>query len=286
MPEQTAPRPLSGRAPQLKTPPGTTDTHIHIFDAGFAGQPGGPPPPAPATVADYRRFQEWLGLERAVVVQSNAYQLDNGCLLAALAEFGGDARGIAAVTPETSEAELERLTAAGVLGARIMNLPGGAVGLDRMETVAARIRPFGWHVIVQLDGRQLPDHEAALRRLEGSYVIDHVGKFLEPVPADHPAFRCLLRLVERGNCYVKLSAAYETSRSGAPAYADVGRLSRALVAAAPERMLWASNWPHVGVPRERYPDDVDLLDVLLDWAPDEAVRRQILVDNPARLYGF
>ncbi|MEX2631363.1 MAG: amidohydrolase family protein [Tistlia sp.] len=286
MSETQAPRPLAGRAPKLKTPPGTTDTHIHIFSEGHAGQPGGPPMPAPATVADYRRFQKWLGLERAVVVQSNAYQLDNACLLEALADFGGDARGIAAVTPETPEAELERMTAAGVLGARIMNLPGGAVGLDRLEAVAARVRPFGWHVIVQLDGRQLPDHEAVLKRLEGPYVVDHVGKFLEPVALDHAAFRCLLGLVERGNCYVKLSAAYETSQSGAPDYRDVGRLARALVEAAPERMLWASNWPHVGVPRERYPDDVDLLDVLLEWAPDETVRRGILVDNPARLYGF
>ncbi len=286
MPTDHPPRPLSGRAPRLQTPPGVVDTHIHIFTEGHAGQPGGPPPPEPATVANYRRFQQWLGLAKAVVVQSNAYQFDNACLLEALAAFGGDARGIAVVTPETDDATLERLTAAGVRGARIMNLPTGAVGLDRMEAVAARIRPFGWHVIVQLDGRELPGHEAALKRLEGPYVIDHVGKFLEPVAPDHESFRCLLRLVGRGNCYVKLSAPYETSKSGAPLFEDVGRLAKALVAAAPERMLWASNWPHVGVPRARYPDDVDLLDVLLDWAPDEATRRAILVDNPSGLYDF
>lgn len=280
------PRPLSGRAPKLKTPPGTVDTHMHIFLDRHAGQPGGPPPPEEASVADYRRFQQWLGLERVVVVQSNAYQLDNACLTDALGELGADARGIAAVTPETPEAELERLSAAGVRGARIMDLPGGAVGLDRMEAVAARVAPFGWHLIVQLDGRRLPEHEAALARLPLDYTIDHVGKFLEPVAPDDPAFRALLRLVGRGNCYVKLSAPYETSKTGAPLYEDVGRLAKALVAAAPERMLWASNWPHVGVPRARYPDDVGLLDLLLDWAPNEALRRRILVDNPSRLYGF
>jgi len=280
------PRPLSGPAPKLKAPPGAVDTHIHIFLEGHGGQPGGPPLPPPATVEDYRRVQRRLGLERAVVVQSNAYQLDNACLLESLRRFGGTARGIAAVAPEADEASLERMHALGVRGARIMDLPGGAVGLDRMEAVAARVRPLGWHVIVQLDGRLLPDHEAALRRLEGPYIIDHVGKFLEPVAPDHAAFLCLQRLVGRGNCWVKLSAADETSRTGAPLYDDVGRLAKALAAQAPERLLWASNWPHVGVPRSAYPDDAAQLDLLLDWVPDETTRRQILVDNPAAFYGF
>jgi len=117
-------------------------------------------------------------------------------------------------------------------------------------------------------------------------VIDHVGKFLEPVPPDHDAFKSLLRLVDTGRCWVKLSAAYETSKRGAPHYEDVGELAKALVKAAPERMLWASNWPHPQEPRDAMPDDADLLDILLEWAPDDAVRRKILADNPAELYGF
>jgi D-galactarolactone isomerase len=115
-------------------------------------------------------------------------------------------------------------------------------------------------------------------------VIDHVGKYLEPVAVDDPAFRCLLDLVETGRVYVKLSAPYETSKIGAPLYDDVGALAKALVRAAPERMVWATNWPHLAL-RDR-PDDAGLLDLLLDWAGNEATRRQILVDNPARLYGF
>ncbi|SMF76047.1 D-galactarolactone isomerase [Tistlia consotensis] len=284
---ENQPRPLAGRAPRLQTPPGATDTHMHIYTRRHAGRPGGPPPPAQeATVADYRRIQQWLGLQRVVVVQGNAYQADNACLVEALGELGPCARGVAVVTPETGAAELERLTAAGVRGARIMNLPGGAVGLDRIAAVSERVRPFGWHLIVQFDGRDFLAHEAALTALPGPYVVDHIGKFLEPVPPEHPAFQGLLRLVGRGDVYVKLAAPYETSRRGGPLYEDVGRLARALVAAAPDRLLWGSNWPHVGVPRERYPDDAELLDVLLDWAPDEALRRRILVDNPARLYGF
>lgn len=115
-------------------------------------------------------------------------------------------------------------------------------------------------------------------------MIDHVGKFLEPVPLDHDAFRSLLRLIDTGRVFLKLSAPYEVSKAGPPTYEDVGRLAKACVAAAPERMLWASNWPHPSVPEK--PDDAVLLDLLLDWAPDEATRRQILVDTPAKLYGF
>ena len=128
--------------------------------------------------------------------------------------------------------------------------------------------------------------KAQLRTVKGDLVIDHVGKFLEPVATDHPSFRALLRLVESGRVWVKLSAPYEVSKVGRPLYGDVGALAKALVKAAPERMLWASNWPHPSATDANRPDDAELLDLLLDWAPDDAVRRKILADNPARLYGF
>jgi D-galactarolactone isomerase len=162
-------------------------------------------------------------------------------------------------------------------------LPGGALPWEQLDRVAARVQGVGWHVQLQLDGRRLPEREAQVRSWR-RIVIDHVGKFLEPVAPEHPAFRCLLRLVETGRVWVKLSAPYEVSRRGAPRYEDVGALAKALVQAAPERMLWASNWPHPSVNEK--PDDALLLDLLLDWAPDAATRRRILVDNPAELYGF
>ena len=117
-------------------------------------------------------------------------------------------------------------------------------------------------------------------------MIDHTGKFLEPVSTDSESFAALLRLVDTGRCWVKLSAPYETSKTGAPKYEDVGRLARALVKHAPERMLWASNWPHPSAREPAPPEDAELLELLLDWAPDEAVRQKILADNPAQLYGF
>jgi D-galactarolactone isomerase len=227
-----------------------------------------------------------LGLERVIVVQPNAYRDDNRVTLESMKAIGKNAKGVAVVKPGTPQAELERLTKAGICAVRIMTLHGGTLGFDVMDAVMAQVHPFGWHANIQLDGRELPKYEAQIKRLPGKFVIDHTGKFLEPVAPDHEAFKSLLRLVDTGRCWVKLSAPYETSKTGAPKYADVGKLAKALVKKAPERMLWASNWPHPSVPKEKRPADEDLLDLLLDWAPVEATRRKILVDNPAELYGF
>jgi D-galactarolactone isomerase len=260
---------------------------MHFYGARYPRHPDGPPPPPDATPEDYRAVMAALGTGRVVVVQPNAYGDDNRCTLDGVAAIGpARARAIVAIRPSIDDAALAAMHAAGARGVRVMDLPGGFTGLTALHEVAARVRPLGWHPIVQLDGRQLPQWEASLARLPGDFVIDHVGKFLEPVAPDHEAFRCLLRLVERGRCHVKLSAAYETSRTGAPRWEDVGALARALVKAAPERMLWASNWPHPSARPGAVPDDADLLDALLDWAPDARDRQRILVDTPARLYGF
>lgn len=270
-------------SPKLAAPPGTTDTHMHIYDTRFPAAPGGPPLPGHFPVEAYREMQGRLGIARAVVVQPNAYVDDNRCTLEAIAKLGANARGVAVVKPGVDDAELERLTRGGIRAIRFMTLPGGALGWDVMDELAARVQAFGWHSIVQLDGRLLPEREAQIRRLPGNFIIDHVGKFLEPVAPVHEGFQSLLRLVDTGRCWVKLSAPYEVSRTGAPLYEDVGALAKALVRAAPERMLWASNWPHPSAPRDRIPEDADLLDLLLEWAPDEATRRKILVENPAAL---
>lgn len=259
---------------------------MHIYDTRFPAVPGGPPLPGHFPVEVYREMQQRLGIARAVVVQPNAYVDDNRCTLEAIAKLGAGARGVAVVKPGVADAEIERLTRGGIRAIRFMTLAGGALGWEVMDELAARVHAFGWHAIVQLDGRLLPQHEAQIRRLPGKFIIDHVGKFLEPVAPTHESFRSLLRLVDTGRCWVKLSAPYEVSKTGAPLYEDVGALAKALVRAAPERMLWASNWPHPSAPKDRMPDDADLLDLLLEWAPDEGTRRKILVDNPAALYDW
>lgn len=272
--------------PRLKAPPGTTDTHMHVFEARFPLAPTAASVPPDAPVGDYLKLCARLGIERYVVVQPSGYGTDNSCTLEAMAAGAGRARGISVADESVTDAELTRLDKAGIRGLRFHMLPGGVIPWESLPPLAERIAPLGWHVQVQLDGRLLPEREATLAALPCTLVIDHTGKFLEPVPPDHPAFRVLLRLVEAGRTYVKLSAPYETSKVGLPRFDDVGVLAKTLVRSAPDRMLWASNWPHLGQPRERHGDEAGLLDLLLDWAPDDADRRKILVDNPARLYGF
>jgi D-galactarolactone isomerase len=269
---------------KLRTPKGACDTHIHLYD----GSPAAPGTPNPGifSVPMYRELQKRLGLERVIVVQPNAYRDDNTLAVSSIGKLGKNARGVAVVRPGTPEAELDRLTRAGMCAVRIMTLPGGTLGFDVMDEVVAQVHPFGWHANIQLDGRDLPKHEAQIRRLPGRFVIDHTGKFLEPVETSSEPFKCLLRLVDTGRCWVKLAAPYETSKTGAPKYEDVGRLAKALVKHAPERMLWASNWPHPSMSPEKRATDEDLMDLLLAWAPVEHDRKKILVDNPAQLYGF
>jgi D-galactarolactone isomerase len=271
--------------PKLEAPPGTCDTHMHIYMPGYPVRPEVAKPPV-APVSEYKKLCERLGIARTIFVQPNAYGADNSCLLAAMKEYGPNARGVAVVTRDVSDAELERLTKSGIRAIRFMLLPGGYLTNDDFDTLTARVHAFGWHVNLQVDGRTFPDREAQLRKVKGPLVIDHVGKFLEPVTPDHPSFRAMLRLLDSGRTWVKLSAPYEVSKVGRPLYGDVGALAKALVKAAPERMMWASNWPHPSATDANRPDDAELLDLLLDWAPDEATRRKILVDNPAQLYGF
>ena len=270
--------------PRLVAPAGACDCHMHVYDPRYRPAPTSLFPPPDAPLDAYRTVQRQLGLTRMVVVQPNAYAFDNACTEDAIVRVGTNARGVATIPPDIADAEIERLTRAGFRGARCFMLKGGLLSWDDVDAIAARVAPFGWHVQLQLDGRDMPLYAARIARLPTEAVIDHNGKFLEPVPPSHPAFRALLALLDGGRCWVKLSAPYETSRSGPPAYDDVSALARALVAAHAERCVWASNWPHPNI--EPPPPNPAMLDLLLDWAPDEATRRRILVDNPARLYGF
>jgi D-galactarolactone isomerase len=277
---------MANKSPKLKPPPRACDTHMHFYDQNVPPAPGGPPLPGNFTVPMYRELQRRLGLQRVIVVQPNAYRADNRVTLESIRALGPDAKGVGVVNPGVSDEEIARLTKGGIVAQRFFQLPNGTVGFDKMDQIMARVHPFGWHANIQLDGRELPKYEAQIKRLPGKFVIDHVGKFLEPVPPEHESFKALLRLVDTGRCWVKLSAPYEVSKTGAPKYKDVGRLAKALVTRAPERMLWASNWPHPGARKDAMPDDTDLLDLLLEWAPDDTTRKKILVDNPAELYRF
>lgn len=272
--------------PVLEAPPGACDCHIHIYDAVTPIAPTATAKaPSWATADAYRAVQSRIGTERAVVVQPTAYGTDNRCTVAAIADLGIDkTRGIAVVDRSVSAGELEHLHGGGIRGARFQMLPGGAIPWDHLEPVAALIADFGWHAQIQMDGRLFAEREELIRGLPCPVVIDHVGKFLEPVPVSHPGFQSLLRLLDTGRVWLKLAAPYEVSKAGPPLYSDVGALAKEAARRHPERMLWASNWPHVAMPVPE--DDAMMLDLLLDWVPDAATRHSILVDNPAEVYQF
>ncbi|MGE5210936.1 MAG: amidohydrolase family protein [Acidobacteriota bacterium] len=268
-------------------PIGSCDTHMHIYDSRYPAAPTALLRPPDAPPAAYRRFQASLGHDRVVVVQPTTYGLDNRCQLDAMTELAGsgdDARAIVVVDADTSVDELRRLDELGACGARFHMLPGGAVDWDDLPIVASRVDELGWHVQLQLDGRELPRRLDTLLGLPTPLVVDHVGRFMPPVAPGHDSFRALLALLDTGRTWVKLSAPYESTLEGAPTFPSVSRLATALVAAHPERMLWASNWPHPGQPQPL--TDRDLLALTLDWLPDPTVRHRVLVTNPAELYRF
>lgn len=267
-------------------PRGACDCHVHIYEDGYplAATATFKPPHAP--VSAYRQVQRALGLERVVLVQPTGYGFDNRCLLDALAQLGASARGMAVIPPDTDERELQRLHAAGVRGVRYMLLAGsgGALSWDTLPGHAARIAPLGWHIDLQFDGREMPNRRALIDALPCPVVIDHIGRYVEPVPPHDPSFRAQIELLARPDRWVKVSAPYETSRLGGPDYADVAPLGRALLRERPDRCLWASNWPHPN--RQPVPSDRAMLELLGDWAGDAALVRRVLADNAARAYGF
>ncbi len=274
--------------PRLPSPPGTCDTHMHIFEPGYSVMPGTNLPSMPGTMAEYRKLRERLGITRTVIVQPAAYGRDNRCTLAAMKALADDrhqTRGVAIVLPEDSDEHIAELTAAGIRGIRYHLLPYGGVSWDTLREMAARVAPHGWHVQIQCEGGELAGRAALLKALPCDIVIDHIGRFTQPVAADDPGWKSLRSLIDGGRCWVKLSAPYHGSKTGAPDYADAAASAKELIHAAPERMLYATNWPHPSL-KKNLPDDAALLDWVNDLAGSEALRERILVDNPAKLYGF
>jgi len=271
-------------APRLPTPPNACDTHMHIYEPGYQLRAEASHPSQPGTLAHYREVQKKLGLTRTVIVAPSGYGADNTCTLEAMAKLGSSARGVAIVDPAAPDAEIDRLTKEGMRGIRY-HMRGGVLTWDTMPRMAARVAAFGWHVQLQCESRELSEHEAIITRLPCDLVIDHMGRFDAATPADDKDWRLLLKLLATGRCWVKLSGPYYGSKSGPPLYADKARIAKELIKAAPERMVWASNWPHPSY-KKNFPDEGKLLDLVADWTQDESLRKQILVTNPARLYGF
>ena len=266
-------------------PAGACDCHVHVYDDAYPLAPTATFKPPHAPMADYAKVQANLGFTRVVVVQPTGYGFDNRCTLAAVASMTGRARAVAMVPPDVTQATLQDLHAAGVRGVRMMMLPGGLLGWDDLAPLALKIKDWGWHLNVQFNGCEFVQRLPLLQGLDVRLVVDHTGKFLVPPNStDDVAFQALCRLLDTGRVWVKLSAPYETSRTGAPRYEDVSLLARYLATNYPERCLWASNWPHPN--QNPVPSSVALLNLLPLWVSRTADIRRVLVDNPAQVYDF
>ena len=280
------PNSAGGQPPRLAPPPNACDCHMHVYDAArFAPRRPAARMQAQASAAEYRLLQRRLGTSRTVVVTPAVYETDNRVTLDAIAQLG-DARGVAVVHPTVTDAELRQMAEGGIRGIRFTQFdPATAVTtLDMIEPLSQRVADLGWHVQIHMRADQIAAAESLWQRLPSTIVFDHMGRLPQPAGIDHPAFAIVRRLIDKGRTWVKLSGAYLDTKVGAPTYADASAVARAFAAAAPERMVWGSDWPH---PTEtQKPDDAVLFDLLAAWVPDAATRQRVLVSNPQTLYGF
>ncbi|WP_423923628.1 amidohydrolase family protein [Candidatus Poriferisodalis sp.] len=279
----------SPHAPTAFTPPaGATDAHCHVFGPAhaFPFAPETTYAPPDAGVDDFAVLQRRLGLSRAVFVQASCHGTDNSAMVDALVRGKGRYAGVAMIDETFSDADIGALHDAGVRGTRFNFVAhlGGAPDLRVFWGLVDRVQPFGWHIVLHFDAKDLPKYAELLDRMPCPYVIDHMARVDANAGLDQEPFRALLELMRDERAWVKVSGAERLTADGGPPYDDVVPYAQALIAAAPDRILWGTDWPHPNV--RHMPDDGDLVDVLASFAPDEGVRHQILVANPETLYDF
>lgn len=263
-------------APGFVVPEGACDAHMHIIGPlqQFPLRETRSLSPLESLPQAYRKTQAALGLQRTIVVQPSSYAKDNSCTLAAVEALGPGARAVAVVDPSTPDDELASLHRRGVRGVRLQSVVAGGASLDDLEELAARIKPFGWHLQLFLDAETVPQLSQRLRKLPVDVVFDHMAHVDTSVGIDTPGFRAVLDLLETGRVWVKIASAFRA--------AD-GRRASALIDANPDRLVWGSDWPHLGYQAEP-PDDGQLLNDLAEWCGNAETLKKILVDNPGKLY--
>ena len=278
------------RAPKFKPPRGACDTHLHIY---------GPFDKFPlalghhyniqrdATLEAYQAVMTQLGIDRAVVVNGGGNGNNNSVTLDAIKRMDGRLKGVALLDSAISDRGLRDLHEGGFTAFRMRANGKGALSFADAAVMAPRVRDFGWHVEFHVS--TVEDAVAALPHLQAMklpYVLDHVAHLgPERSLGDADILRILDTLRDDGNSWINLYSFYQRSRSGGPAYADMIPIVRALLEAAPDRLVWGTNWPHIVI-EVAMPDNADLLDFMFDAVPEEALRTAILSTNPARLYGW
>lgn len=275
--------------PRVSVPENACDCHVHVFDGErhpYSPARGYTPPDA--TVATLAALHRTLGIARAVLTQASVHGTDNRAVLEGAASDPSRFRAVVAVDGSVTDGELRRMHEAGARGIRV-NLvdPGGMPfsGPDEIRDVARRIAPLGWHVEFLVHVDEAVGFAALARSLPTDVVVGHLGYMPTARGLDDPGYRAFLGLVAEGRCWVKLTGPYRITGEERPPYRDVGTFAAALAETRPDRLVWGLDWPHV-MCRRPMPNDGDLLDALAGWVPDEETRHAILVENPARLYGF
>lgn len=286
---RTIPAPIGDPHPPTRftPPPGACDAHCHIFGPAdrFPFAPDRPYTPPDSGYESFLRLQERLGVTRAVFVQAACHGTDNSAMMDALRRGEGRFGGVAMIDDSHSDAQLADMHDAGVRGIRFnfVGHLGGAPDVGLLWRMVERVAPLGWHLDLHFDAADLEPYLDLLGELPIPFIIDHMARIDASLGLDQKPFRILLDLL-RGNdrAWVKVSGAERVTGKGAPPYDDVVPFARALIQTAPDRVLWGTDWPHPNV--SHMPDDGDLVDLLADFAPDEATRRRILVENPRTLY--
>ena len=261
---------------RMAVPAGACDSHMHIVGplARFPFSENRSLTPPQSTWEDYQATAAKLRLERCIVVQPSFYGTDNACTLDAVGRAAGRARAVVVVREDVSSTDIAQMHSRGARGVRAQMVSKGGMSFDAIESVATRIAPYGWHLQVYLDARDLPDLVARLRRLPVDLVFDHMAQVFESSGTVEPGFKILLDLLAGRHAWVKLSSAH---------FPPSAERARILARVNPDRILWGSDWPHVSYDGG-VPDDGSLLDALADWFPDETLRNKALVFNPDRLY--
>jgi predicted TIM-barrel fold metal-dependent hydrolase len=284
------------RKPTYAPPPNSCDTHSHVFGPPekfpFVATHEYTPPAAP--LEHYRKMLDVISIERAVVVQPSVHGLDNSATLDAIKNSAGRFRGVGRIDDKTNRDELRRLCDGGMRGVRfnLLDRPRGNVKLDVLDRCVEHIAEMGWSVDLHIDMKNLLAQEQRIRDMPVPVVIDHIARVKPAEGLQQPGFQLLLELAKLDHVWVKVSGADKICNAlvhsyfGLP-FVEVIPYARAIIAAAPDRVIWGTDWPHSNnFAPGHTPNDGDLVDLLAEFAPDKAVRKKILVDNPAVLYGF
>ncbi|MDQ5848523.1 MAG: amidohydrolase family protein [Pseudomonadota bacterium] len=276
------------RKPKFKPPPLACDAHCHVFGpaAKFPYAPDAPYWPPDSPFEALQELHRKLGLQRAVIVHASCHGSDMRVTLDAIARSGGSYRGTAIIDESYSEKDFQRMHDGGIRGVRFNFVKhlGGRPDMGFFRRTVEKAKAMGWHLILHLDAEDLIELRNEFMKLPVPMVIDHMGRVKAADGLEHKAFKVLLEFMKNENCWVKVCGAERVSSLGPP-FTDAVPFARALIEAAPERVLWGTDWPHPNVGRHM-PNDGDLVDLFALMAPEPEMQYKILVGNPARLYGF